>query len=220
MAETNPEVEGAGKPKTEEKPEEKGKKETPPSPGKDDEEVPSRGQRPWNTPEERKEFFQKKKTEREPEEDDFSDFEDETERKIAQKLYARLDKRTSARFTEQETRRQAERDDFEIATFLGKPENERFRKYEARARKYAKTHPNYPVAGIFRDLAYDDALAEGAERGKKAETKVTQKSVAGSTDRKAPEAGGYKPGMSKKDHQAFREKMHRGETSFTPAEEE
>jgi len=68
-------------------------------------------------------------------------------------------------------------------------------------------------------LAYNDALAEGAKRGAKADEKVNRAGVGGG----AGEAGGqappaYNPNASSKEHAEFKKKLKSGKASFGTGE--
>jgi len=121
--------------------------------------------KPWSNREERAEFFKAKKKESgqegEPDEDD-PDF--------VKKADAYFEKRISPQFKQLSDSAQEQKDDFELRSYLA--ENPTMKKYEARAKKDMKAYPTMPVNKIFRSLAYDDALAEGATRGDKAKVKA------------------------------------------------
>lgn len=180
------------------------KSEAPKGPGAEDE-VPTRGR----SKDFRAGFFIGKKeasktagrSETPAQDDDFSDIEDESQRGLAKALLGALERRISPRIESVESMTQEQRDSAEITAFLSQEGNEHFKKYEARARKYVKAHPNYPVAGIFRDLAYDDAMAQGATAGKKADVKAGQQRVGGATKRSDPKA----PDFLKMSSQEFKE---------------
>ena len=87
-------------------------------------------------------------------------------------------------------------DNAEINDFLLQPENAVFKKYEAQAKRYVKAHPNLPARSIFRDLAFDDAQALGAERSDKAKMEAKKQS-AGGASRRANVGGSELPDFSK-----------------------
>ena len=122
--------------------------------------------KPWSNREERAEFFKAKKKEAEQ-----GGESDEDDPDFVKKADAYFEKRISPQIKQLSDLGQEQRDDYELRSYLA--ENPTMKKYEARAKKDMKAYPTMPVNKIFRSLAYDDALAEGATRGDKAKCPVS-----------------------------------------------
>lgn len=178
--------------------------------------VPKRNADYWDKQQERQkakqsraEFF---KSKQQPPEEDSQ--EDDDDKPLTRREYRQLQEENNRHFEEESAKRSmAQSDALAITEYLAKPGNDRFRKYEAQARAYAKEHPYYPISGIFRDLAYDDAQAEGAERGAKEQEKAKRNSSGGSGRRVEPEATGYNA-KSSKEHSDFKRGLRSGKVSF------
>lgn len=168
--------------------------------------------KPWSNREERAEFFKAKKVEKESEQGGES-YEDDPD--FVKKADAYFEKRISPQFKQMSDSAQEQKDDFELRSYLS--ENPTMKKYEARAKKDMKAYPTVPVSRIFKSLAYDDALAEGATRGDKAKVKAKQSSVSGSGERKSPQAPDFLKMTSKEFNDYKRSQKASGK--FMPDEE-
>jgi len=179
--------------------------------------VPKRNAEYWEAAQKRREvrearkqfFTQKPKDEREGE--DGSGGEDEP---LTRKEYERLREEDRLRWQEeQDGRLMAQSDLAAIQNFLVKPENEKFRKYEKEGSAILKdpVYSHADIRLIFRGLAYEDALAEGAKRGAKADDKSKRSSAGGSGRTQEPEASGYTPDK----HADFKKKLKEGKASFS-----
>lgn len=129
------------------------------------------------------EKLEKKKEEKE--EDDDEDDEDEDDRvarragnvvrKIIEPLAGNLDRKQT---------------DIDISTFLADPRNAKFRKYEAKARRWA-AHPSraqVPIASIFKEIAFDDFAAGAEEDADQKRDNARRNSARGSSFRQAPKS--------------------------------
>jgi hypothetical protein len=104
----------------------------------------------------------------------------------------------------------AAEDDKEIGAFL--KDNPDFAPYEAKARRYI-AHPSrkhLPIKAVFYEVAGDDLLKLGAERGKKADEKAKGTQTGGGSNRSGE---GKKDAweLSKEEFEAEQEKVRRGQ---------
>jgi hypothetical protein len=187
----------------------------------EEKEVPRRNADYWKneterekTREARADFFKAKKKAKDPETGE--DLPDDEQPLTRAEVKAMLE----GNRREQQLADRDKADAIEITSFLAKPENAKFSKHEADARRYMKAHPYYPISGVFRDLAYDDAIAEGARRAAKAEAKSQRNSFEGSERRPVTAKAGMPDfsGMSGSERSAalkkFKADMKSGRASF------
>ena len=161
---------------------------------------------------ERKKFFQHKQGESGEEGGEGGD-----DAPLTRAEYNRM--REEDRFSwqeEQDKRLMSQSDVTAINGFLAKAENERFRKYEKEGLAILKdpAYSHADIGLIFKGLAYDDALAEGAKRGAKADEKSQRNSFGGSERTQEPEVEGYTPDK----HKEFKAKLRQGKASFGKSE--
>lgn len=71
----------------------------------------------------------------------------------------------------------------EISSFLSRPGNENFRKYEKLVRKDATVYPNVPIEKLFRAHAFDDAQIIGSQKSNQRNQKVNQRKISGTSRR-------------------------------------
>lgn len=74
-------------------------------------------------------------------------------------------------------------DEAELTTFLSKPENSQFKRFEKLARKDMKVYPTVPIEKIFRSLAYDEAMTAGATKSEEHKKKTEKSKVSGTSMR-------------------------------------
>jgi len=132
---------------------------------------------------------------------------------LTRKEYERLREQDRSSWQEeQDTRSMSQSDTVAIQSFLVKPEHEKFRKYEKEGLAILKdpAYSHADISLIFRGLAYDDALAEGAKRGAKADEKSKRGSAGGTERAGEPEVSGYTPDK----HADFKAKLKSGKASF------
>lgn len=112
-------------------------------------------------------------------------------------------------------------DEAGIASFLNTLGNERFRRYEQLARKDMAAYPNVPIEKIFRSLAFDDALAQGAESYRKVKESDKENKISGRTSRptKMSNAPDFNS-MSEKEFSEFQDRVRMGESIKVEGEEE
>lgn len=159
--------------------------------------------KPWNTRQERAEYFKGKQKEV-VKDDEEQVGEEDVDRPITRKELQDFLNPLSESFRDQS-------DVAEITSFLAKPEHSAFKKYESLARKEAKVYQNVPIAKIFKSLAYDEAMRMGAEQAKVADQKATRNRTSGSATRKAPAGVPDFKSMSEKEFQAYQSRVMRGE---------
>lgn len=149
---------------------------TPIQEDKINEEVPVR-KSPWTNREERAQFFKGKQKEVESEPEN----EDEPLSLTPKELATRIQDAVKEYVKPIESSLQDRHDQSDIQEFFSNPKNESFRKYEAQARKFIKNpaYANADLGLIFKGLAYDDAFAEGATRGVKAEDRTARTKTGG-----------------------------------------
>lgn len=206
---------------------EEAKVEKKPEIKQEEQEVPRRNADHWKSETERektrqarKEFFVTKNKAKNP--DTGEDLPDDEQPLTRAEARALLEENSQKQALQDRDKSDA----IEITSFLSKPENVKFQKYEVQARRYLKAHPYYPLQGVFRDLAYDDALAEGAKRADKAERKNDAARFGGS-ERKAstatqgmPDFSGMKPAERTAALRKFKADMRSGKASFRGADDE
>lgn len=165
--------------------------------------TPEVRERPWTNREERKEFFtaKQKETTKEEEPAVMDDVD----------ISALVQKKIDAAINPLQQRLAEEADDREVRSFLSKPENQRFAKYEALARKEMKVYANVPIAKLFRSLAFEDAEKLGADKATQVADKQTRRSVTGTTTRKAASGLPDFRSMSPAQVEEFNRRVARGE---------
>ena len=107
--------------------------------------------------------------------------------------------------------------DIEISTFLAKPGNARFQKYQRQARRYAlhAAYANVPIDSIFKQLAFDDVDAGGVDDEVERRRAAQRQGTRGSGFRKPPVSDTEKVGkMGFRDPEfgKLRERIGSGET--------
>lgn len=138
---------------------------------------------------------------------------EDDDRPLTRGEYQEMQKRDRQQWEEeQEGREMARSTELGITSFLSKPEHAKFQKYEKQARVILAddAYRYADIALIFKGLAHDDALAEGAARGAKADERGARQSIVGSGKRQEPEATGYDPAK----HKEFRKNLLKGKASF------
>lgn len=165
------------------------------------------------TREERKKFFQT----HQKSDGGHGEGGEEEDTPLTRKEYERMREEDRLAFEEENDRRSASvSDKVAISNFLSDPNNERFRKYEKQGRAIL-SDPAYSHADItliFKGLAHDDALAEGAKRGAKADETSNRNSFSGTGKRPSPENVGYDPSK----HREFKKGLKSGKVSFGSSE--
>lgn len=159
----------------------------------------------------RKQFFAPKK---EGEEGGEGEGEDQP---LTRKEYERMREEDRLGFQEEQDKRlMSQSDSTAISSFLSKPENERFRQYEKQGVSILKdpAYSHADIGLIFRGLAYNDALAEGAKRRAKADDKSARNSFGGSERTQESEMEGYTPDK----HKDFKAKLKSGKATFGKSE--
>lgn len=153
-------------------------------------EPPVRSQsKPWSNQEERKQFFEKLHSKPKNDQEDAGDEDGEKPPITLEQVQELFTKQTEAIFQPVFDQVRSTADEAEITSFLSKSENSIFKKYERMARKDMKVYPNIPIDRIFKSLAYDDALALGAERSKQAEDKGQKNKIGGRSSRPTDVSG-------------------------------
>lgn len=177
--------------------------------------VPRRNAEYWDSAKKRRDAAQAARAEyfkSAPRKDEDGNSIDDEDAPLTHKEYQRMWEQDRQSWEEEQDKRlMSQGDETSINAFLSK--NEKFRKYEKQARAFMKEHPHYPLEGIFRDLAYDDALAEGTAKKAKADEKQSRNTVGGGTS-EPQKGGGYDPAK----HGEFKKNLKMGRASFTPAE--
>ncbi len=179
-------------------------------------EPPVRSQiKPWSNQEERKQYFEKihgKQTKKELDANIEEDPDDIDGKPLTmssiQELFSKQIEQVFQPVFEQV---RSTADESELSSFLSKPENSSFKKYEQMARKDMKAYPNVPIDRIFRSLAYDDALALGAAKSKETTEKIEKNKVGGRSSR--PITTSNAPDFSKmtdKELMEFNKNIRRG----------
>ena len=101
-------------------------------------------------------------------------------------------------------------DDSEINSFLAKPENSHFKKYEKLARKEAIVYQNVPIEKIFRSLAFDHAQILVDDKSEKAKEEAKKGKVGGSVARQSSTNLPDFSAMSMKDVQKLNQQILAG----------
>lgn len=177
--------------------------------GKKEEEVPVR-RSPWNNRQERADFFKAKK---QVEKNDEGEDGDEPLTFTKKQLESFVQEHVSKAISPIESSLQDRHDSSDLMEFFSSKDNERFRKYESTAKKFMKNqaYANVDLNLLFKGLAYDDAFAEGATRGTKADDRSARTRTSGTQSRSSGATAADKiKGMSDKDFQALRKGVMSG----------
>lgn len=179
--------------------------------------VPKRNAEYWQAAEDRRKAREARKQFFGPKREGEDGGDDGGDTPLTRGEYERLREEDRTSWQEdQDKRLMAQGDSTAISSFLSKPENERFRKYEKQGTAILRD-PAYSHADIglvFRGLAHDDALAEGAKRGAKADERSIRNSFGGSERSPEPEVEGYTPDK----HKDFKAKLKSGKATFGKSE--
>lgn len=174
--------------------------------------VPKRNAEYWEAAQKRREAREARKQFFAKEDGDGEGGSDDTP--LTKKEYERLRDEDRLQWQEEQDKRlMSQSDRVAIESFLAKPENERFKKYEKEGLAILtdQAYSHADIALVFRGLAYDDALVEGASRGAKATERAARNSTSGTERRPETETSGYTPDK----HQEFKKKLRSGKASFS-----
>lgn len=141
--------------------------------------TPAERQRPWKNREERDQFFISQKKDKEAKTGDEEGKDENPDAELEAKMEKLFEKRFGGVFSQLEEKELST----DVSSFLNKPENAHFSKYENIAIKAAKVYQNVPVDFIFKALDYDNAMLRGVERSKQIETTNRSRSAGGNSKR-------------------------------------
>ena len=184
--------------------------------------------KPWSSKEERKQFFVQRKDIQPKKDDGGEDGEGAddggqkpsrgiSEDDVQRLIFEGFEKTFSPVFDHI----RSSADEAGVGTFLQNPSNSSFKRFEQLARKDMLAYPNVPIDKIFKALAYDDALARGADIYKQSlksskENKVSGRSSRQQSTSEVPDIAA----MTDKEFVAYQDKIRMGEIVKVEGEEE
>lgn len=124
---------------------------------------------------------------------------------------ALVDRVLDKRLKPLEQKLEQDEDNNALNQFFADAKNAHFKPYEAKIRKWAvhPTRKNLPIRAVALEIAGDDLMKIGAQRGKEADTKAKKDQAGGGNARQEPKGADAVWGLPQKDFEAQQEAVRR-----------